>query len=139
MTFIIVSIRLNIFLAALEALNLGEPHLFCHYHHIQEELIMHNNSGEIAKEARIMSISSVLEATREEQETNQFSPSNWEQQLATWDATEQAYPIDACVQHLVSMQATTTPDAVAISQENQILNYCELNQRANQLAHYLQT
>jgi amino acid adenylation domain-containing protein len=109
-----------------------------HYHQVQEVLIMHNNSGEIAKESRIMSISSVLESAREEQGTNQFPPSNWEQQLATWNATEQAYPIDACVPHLVSMQAATTPDAVAISQDNQILNYCELNRRANQLAHYLQ-
>ncbi len=85
---------------------------------------MHNDSVEIAKKARIMSISSVLEAAREEQGTNQFPPSNWEQQLATWNATEQEYPIDACVPHLVAMQAATTPDAVAISQDNQILNYC---------------
>src|SRR6266480_383690 len=100
---------------------------------------MYNNSGEIAKEARIVSIFSVLEAAREEQGTNQFPLSNWEQQLATWNATEQEYPIDACVPHLVSMQAASTPDAVAIIQDNQILNYCELNQRVNQLAHYLQT
>src|SRR6266480_1736145 len=100
---------------------------------------MYNNSGEIAKEARIVSIFSVLEAAREEQGTNQFLSSNWEQQLAAWNATEQEYLTDVCVPHLVSMQAATTPDAVAISQDNQILNYCELNQRANQLSHYLQT
>jgi non-ribosomal peptide synthetase component F len=64
---------------------------------------------------------------------------NEQWKLAAWNETEQEYPIDACVPHLVSMQAATTPDAVAISQDNQILNYCELNQRANQLAHYLQT
>jgi len=50
---------------------------------------MYNNSGEIAKEARIVSISSVLEAAREEQGTNQFPFSNWEQQIATWKAIEQ--------------------------------------------------
>jgi amino acid adenylation domain-containing protein len=102
-------------------------------------LVMHNNSQDVAKEALIKPISSVLEATGEEQGTNQFSPSSWEQQFATRNAIEQQYAIDACVQHLVSMQATSTPDVVAIIQDNQILNYCELNQRANQLAHYLQT
>src|SRR6266581_9135916 len=100
---------------------------------------MYNNSGEIAKESRIMSISSVLEAAREEQGTNQFPLSNWEQQLATWNATEQEYPTDVCVQQLIARQATATPDAVALVANGQALSYHELNQRANQLAHYLQT
>jgi amino acid adenylation domain-containing protein len=108
-------------------------------HQIQEVSIMHNKGGEIANESRVLSISSVQEAARQEQGTNQFSPSNWEQQLATWNATEQEYPIDACVPHLVSIQAATTPDAAAIHQDDHILTYRELNQRANQLAHYLQT
>jgi amino acid adenylation domain-containing protein len=85
-----------------------------------------------------MSISSVLESAREEQGTNQFPPSNWEQQLATWNATQQDYPTHDCVHHLVARQATATPDAVALVAGKQILTYRELNQQANQLAHYLQ-
>ena len=107
---------------------------------------MHNDSGEIVNESRTLSIFSVLEAAGEEEQgeqgeqgTNQFSSSNWEQQLAVWNATEREYPIDACVPQLISIQATTTPDAAAIGQENHILTYRELNQRANQLARYLQT
>ena len=45
---------------------------------------------------------------------------------------------DACIPQLVAMQAAATPDAVALVAGDQILSYRELNQRANQLAHYLQ-
>src|SRR2546421_2162933 len=60
-------------------------------------------------------------------------------QLAAWSATHQSYPGTAFVPHLVAGQATATPDAVALVAGHQRLTYRELNQRANQLAHYLQT
>jgi amino acid adenylation domain-containing protein len=62
-----------------------------------------------------------------------------QQQLATWNATQRDYPRDACIPQLVTLQAMATPDAVAIVGEQQKLNYSELNRRANQLAHHLQT
>ena len=37
-----------------------------------------------------------------------------QRQLAAWNATQQKYPQDACVPQLVAMQATSTPDAVAL-------------------------
>src|SRR3989440_3410753 len=60
-------------------------------------------------------------------------------QLAAWNATQQNYPRNACVPHLVAGQAAATPDAVALVAGHQRFTYRELNQRANQLAHYLQT
>lgn len=39
---------------------------------------------------------------------------------------------------LFEAQVEKTPDAVAVVFENGFLTYKELNQRANQLAHYLQ-
>src|SRR6266487_1924044 len=60
-------------------------------------------------------------------------------QLAAWNATQQNYPRNACVPHLVAGQATVTPDAVALVAGHQRLTHRELHQRANQLAHYLQT
>ncbi len=60
------------------------------------------------------------------------------QQLAAWNATQQDYPRDMCVPQLVTKQAAVTPDAVALFAGGQMLSYRELNQRANQLAHYLQ-
>ncbi|HEY7418489.1 MAG TPA: non-ribosomal peptide synthetase, partial [Ktedonobacteraceae bacterium] len=61
-----------------------------------------------------------------------------ERQLAAWNATEQSYPRDACVPQLISRRAAATPEAVAVVDGEQHLSYRELNQRANQLAHYLQ-
>ncbi len=67
-------------------------------------------------------------------------PAEHERQLlANWNATQQDYPRDACVPQLVAMQAAATPGAVALVEGDQVLSYEILNQRANQLAHYLQT
>jgi hypothetical protein len=44
-----------------------------------------------------------------------------------------------CVHELIEAQAERTPEAVAVAFEAEHLTYRELNQRANQLANYLQT
>src|ERR1051326_6939082 len=62
-----------------------------------------------------------------------------EKQLAVWNATEQPYPHDASVPTLIARQAASTPDAVALVADGQTVSYRNLNRRANQLAHYLQT
>ncbi len=61
------------------------------------------------------------------------------QQLTAWNATQRDYPQDTCIPQLVALQAAATPDAVALVMGTQVLSYNELNQRANQLAHYLQS
>lgn len=61
-----------------------------------------------------------------------------QQQLATWNTTQENYPSDICVPQLVGMQAAAASDALALVVGSQMLSYKELNQRANQLAHYLQ-
>lgn len=60
------------------------------------------------------------------------------QLLATWNQTQAAYPETQCIHQLVADQAARTPDAIAVALETQHLTYRELQQRANQLAHYLQ-
>ncbi len=60
------------------------------------------------------------------------------QQLAAWNATQQSYPEDICVPQLIEQRAAATPGAVALVMGEQSLSYKELNERANQLAHYLQ-
>ncbi|MCM0593872.1 MAG: amino acid adenylation domain-containing protein [Gloeotrichia echinulata DEX184] len=61
------------------------------------------------------------------------------QLLVEWNDTAIEYPTDKCIHQLFELQVEKTPDAVAVVFENQQLTYRELNQRANQLAHYLQT
>lgn len=58
--------------------------------------------------------------------------------LVKWNDTQVDYPRDLCIHQLFEQQVERTPDAIAIVFENQQLTYRELNNRANQLAHYLQ-
>jgi amino acid adenylation domain-containing protein len=59
------------------------------------------------------------------------------QQLAAWNQTQFDYPHDVCIHKLLEAQAKQTPDATAVICEGVPLKYSELNERANQLAHYL--
>ncbi|MBO1057381.1 MAG: amino acid adenylation domain-containing protein [Dolichospermum sp. JUN01] len=61
------------------------------------------------------------------------------QLLVEWNNTHTDYPQDKCIHELFEEQVEKTPDAVAVVFENQQLTYQQLNSRANQLAHYLQT
>ncbi len=60
------------------------------------------------------------------------------QLLEEWNATQADYPRDQCVHELFEEQVQRTPEAIAVVLEGVQLTYQELNQRANQLAHYLQ-
>ncbi|MEH2193291.1 MAG: non-ribosomal peptide synthase/polyketide synthase, partial [Nostoc sp.] len=62
-----------------------------------------------------------------------------QQLLVEWNNTQADYPQDLCIHELFESQVERTPNAVAVIFENQQLTYAELNNRANQLAHYLQT
>ncbi|KAB8332627.1 non-ribosomal peptide synthetase [Scytonema tolypothrichoides VB-61278] len=59
------------------------------------------------------------------------------QQVVEWNDTSTNYPTDVCIHQLFEAQVERTPDALAVVYEDQQLTYCELNARANQLAHYL--
>jgi len=61
------------------------------------------------------------------------------QLLVEWNETTVKYPFDKRIHQLFEEQAQRTPDAVAVVYENQQLTYQQLNCRANQLAHYLQS
>jgi amino acid adenylation domain-containing protein len=61
------------------------------------------------------------------------------QLLVEWNNTQADYPQDKCIHQLFEEQVERTPDAVAVVFENQQLTYHQLNCRANQLAHYLQS
>lgn len=57
--------------------------------------------------------------------------------LVEWNATQAAYPTDACIPQLFEDQVERTAGAVAVVFDDEHLTYWELNSRANQLAHYL--
>ncbi|MCC5621781.1 non-ribosomal peptide synthetase [Nostoc sp. CHAB 5715] len=59
--------------------------------------------------------------------------------LVQWNDTSIEYPQQQCIHQLYEAQVERTPDAVAVVFEDEQLTYCELNVRANQLAHYLRS
>jgi amino acid adenylation domain-containing protein len=61
------------------------------------------------------------------------------QLLVEFNNTQANYPKHLCIHQLIEQQAARTPDNIAVVFENQQLTYAQLNTRANQLAHQLQT
>jgi amino acid adenylation domain-containing protein len=62
-----------------------------------------------------------------------------DQLLIEWNDTAVSYPQDKCIHQLFEEQVKLTPDAIAVIFAGQQLTYQQLNEQANQLAHYLQT
>ncbi len=57
--------------------------------------------------------------------------------VVEWNDTSIDYPTGLCIHEGFEKQVEKTPDAVAVVFEDQEITYLELNERANQLAHYL--
>ncbi len=61
------------------------------------------------------------------------------QLLVEWNDTHIPYPDTKCIHQVFQEEVEQTPDAIAVVYEDESLTYRELNDRANQLAHYLQS
>ncbi|HEX6292107.1 MAG TPA: amino acid adenylation domain-containing protein [Herpetosiphonaceae bacterium] len=60
-----------------------------------------------------------------------------QQLLGAWNATGAPFAATTCIHQHFEAQAARTPQATALVAGSVDLSYAELNQRANQLAHYL--
>ena len=60
------------------------------------------------------------------------------QLLVEWNNTTTDYPKDECLHELFEAQVDKSPEAIAVVFEDQQVTYRQLNNRTNQLAHYLQ-
>ncbi len=67
-----------------------------------------------------------------------LTPEERQLMLLDWNNTTAAFPQDQCLHELFEAQVKRTPGALAAICEHQTLTYEQLNQQANQLAHYLQ-
>ena len=68
-----------------------------------------------------------------------LTPADEEQLLGEWNQTTVPYPRERSVHELFVRQVAATPEAVAVVAGETTLSYAELNRRANQLAHHLQS
>nr|WP_231505345.1 non-ribosomal peptide synthetase [Paenibacillus massiliensis] len=65
------------------------------------------------------------------------APQERTQLVERYNATAAAYPKQQAIHQLFEEQVLRTPHHVAVVLEDQQLTYCELNEQANRLAHYL--
>lgn len=72
------------------------------------------------------------------EEINLLTDEEQKQLLIDWNETKADYPYDRCIHELFEAKVEQIPDATAIVFEEKQLTYRELNQCANQWAHYLQ-
>ena len=84
----------------------------------------------------------LLESLLKTPETSVFdvdllSDAERQQLLVEWNNTQADYPHERCIHELFEAQAERDPNAIAAVFEDQQLSYGQLNDRANQLAHYL--
>ena len=66
-----------------------------------------------------------------------LTPAERRQVVVEFNDTKTEHDRDRCIHELFEEQVGRSPDAIAVVHENQRLTYQELNNRANQLAHYL--
>jgi len=66
-----------------------------------------------------------------------LSDTERQQLLVEFNKTKTDYPKDKCIHELFEEQVNRTPNNIAVVYEDDRLTYAELNQKANQLAHYL--
>ncbi|MDX6851439.1 condensation domain-containing protein, partial [Gilvimarinus sp. SDUM040013] len=61
------------------------------------------------------------------------------QQLIEWNDTRVDYPHELCIHELFEQQVARSPEATAVQFGEERLSYQQLNEKSNQLAHYLVT
>jgi amino acid adenylation domain-containing protein len=80
----------------------------------------------------------VTDPARQISELTLLSEAERLQQLREWNNTATDYPRHTCIHSLFEEQALRSPRAIAVEFGETRVSYGELNERANQLAHYLQ-
>lgn len=68
-----------------------------------------------------------------------LTPAEHHKIVVEWNQTEAPYPPNTCLHQLFEAQVERTPDVMAAITSAHRYTYAELNQRSNQLAHFLRT
>jgi len=68
---------------------------------------------------------------------NYLDEAHYDKVIHQWNDTREAYPNDKTIHQMFEEQVAKTPDNIAVVYENNRLSYGQLNEKANQLAHYL--
>ena len=80
----------------------------------------------------------VADPTRHINDLSLLSTQEYTQVIQRWDAMSEAYPTSS-IHELLAQQARLTPEKLAVICGPERVSYQQLEQRANQLAHYLRS
>lgn len=99
--------------------------------------ILNKNQVEDIQQYYMKALEYFIQAPEREDSPSLMSDKQKRQLQLEWNQTRTTILHNTTVHHLFGEQAQKTPDCVAITFENQTISYRSLNERANQLAHYL--
>jgi len=91
----------------------------------------------IAKHFEIILDAMVTNVKQKIKKLSLLSPTEYQEIIYNWNLPQQEYPQDKTVQELFEAQVQKTPNNLAVIFEDNALTYQELNQKANQLAHFI--
>ena len=103
------------------------------------ELFDENTIQRMADHYRVLLEEVVTNGDQPLKEISLLTPTERHQLLVGWNNIQKDYSQDQCIHQLFEQQVERTPSAIAVVFHDKQLTYGELNSRANQLAHYLQT
>ena len=105
-----------------------------------------NYAGELFEDDKIVNLLDGISCTLKQllanpaivaKDMSYINISAYNQIVYDWNATSKDYPREKCIHTLFEEQVARTPFAIAVVYEDNRLTYRELNEKANQLAHYL--
>ncbi|WP_176522387.1 non-ribosomal peptide synthetase [Bacillus toyonensis] len=102
--------------------------------HYFDEETMHRIQGHLSQTLIQMTKNSAAKLS----EITYLTPEERAQLLERWNETKVEYPKERVIQDLFEQQVAQVPNSIALVYKEQQLTYRELNEQANQLAHYLQ-
>ncbi|NER27498.1 MAG: amino acid adenylation domain-containing protein, partial [Symploca sp. SIO1C4] len=107
--------------------------------HYDANLFSAENINHLAEQFNVLLKSIVSNPEQAISQLEILSDVERRQLLVEFNNTQTDYSQNSCIHQLIEEQAKRTPDNIAVAFNAQQLTYRELNQKANQLAHYLQT
>ena len=105
--------------------------------HYDANLFSEEAIAQLAAQFQVLVQSAIEEPNASIDELEMLPEGDRQQLLVEFNQTSVPIP-EHCIHQLFETQVERTPNNIAIQFENQQLTYRELNEKANQLAHYLQ-
>ena len=103
------------------------------------ELFDHETIAAMSEHLRTLLETVVTDPDQKISQISLISSAEEDQLRQRSNPASRPYPREQCVHQLFEAQVQRTPEATALVHDDQRLSYRELNERANQLAHYLKT